>query len=407
MLRWTLGVLLVVLLCHAASAAPAEDKTLLDSMDQVSFTAPAQKAHVEQVSGRNGGALKFSFDNDCQGVFIQGRHPGSPEWDHAAGFSFWVKGDGSDHLGGIEFIWNGDYSQRYGYAFPINSVGWRKVVVPWRDLIPETSGIAQSVDPKGDHPPSKLGPLVFGKWWYWKDYAAHSYTVDDIRLEPTIAPDAREYRPLGAPLARVQAKIRAGKPITMVTMGDSLTDFSHWTNRTTNWPTLLTAQITQKHGSPVTLVNPAMGGTELRQNLIVLPRWTGGTPRPDLVTIFFGFNDYSAGMRQERFTTAQEDAIDRVRRATGGRADVLILTPCSTLTLNNGEALGELAQACRLAARSRNAGLCDIYSVFQTVPLAERPALHAPDGVHLSLVGQRLVAQAVMKALEDAGSKPR
>ena len=302
-----------------------------------------------------------------------------------------MKGDGSNYLGGLEFIWNGDYSQRYGYAFPINSTGWKKVVVPWRDLIPESSSIAQDIAPKGDHPPSKLGPLVFGKWWYWKDYAAHSYTVDDIRLEPTIAPDARAYRPFGAPLARVRAKLRAGKPITMVTMGDSLTDFSHWTNRETNWPTLLTAQIMKKHGSPVTLVNPAMGGTELRQNLIVLPRWTTGTPRPDLVTIFFGFNDYAAGMRQERFTAAQEDVIDRVRRATGGQADVLVMTPCSALTLNNGETLGELAAACRLAARSRNAGLCDIYSVFQAVPLADRPALHVPDGVHLS------------KALENAG----
>jgi lysophospholipase L1-like esterase len=401
--KWLLSILLASLLCHAASAAPAEDKTLLDSMDQVTFAASSPKGHVERVPGRDGGALKFSFDNDCAGVFIQGRHPGGPEWDRAAGFSFWVKGDGSEHLGGIEFIWNGDYSQRYAYAFPINSTQWKKVVVPWRDLIPETSGIAQAIDPHGDHPPSKLGPLVFGKWWYWKDYAAHSYTVDDIRLEPSIVQDERQYRPLGAPLARVRAKLKAGKPITLVTMGDSLTDFAHWTNRQTNWPTLLAAQITKTHGSPVTLVNPALGGTELRQNLILLPRWTTGTPRPDLVTIFFGFNDYSVGMRQARFTQTLQDAIDRVRRATGGRADVLIMTTCPPLTLNNGEALGELAEACRQAARSRNAGLCDIYAVFQAVPLAERPALHAPDGVHLSLAGQQLVAQTVMKALENAG----
>ncbi len=403
MLKWLLSVLLGGLLCHAASAAPAEDRTLLDSMDQVTFSASSPKGRVEQVPGYDGGALKFTFDADCQNVFIQGRHPGGPEWDQAAGFSFWVKGDGSAHLGGIEFIWNGDYSQRYGYAFPINSVGWRKVVVPWRDLIPESSGIAQGIDPKGDHPPSKLGPPMFGKWWYWKDYAAHSYTVDDLRLEPAIAPDARAPRPPGAPLARVRAKLRAGKPVTMVTMGDSLTDPAHWTNRQTNWPTLLTAQITQKRGSLVTLVNPAMGGTELRQNVLLLPRWTSGTPHPDLVTIFFGFNDYSAGMRQARFTETLQDAIDRVRRATGGQADVLVMTTCPPLTPNNGEALGELAQACRDAARARNAGLCDVYGAFQAVPPADRPALHVPDGVHLSLAGQRLVAQVVMQALENAG----
>jgi len=406
MLKWILLILAAGLLLQAFSAsqaAPAEDKTLLDPMDAVSFTASSDKAHVAPVPGRSVGALQFSFANDCMNVFCQGRVSGKPEWDGAAGISFWVKGDGSNHLGGLEFIWNGDYSQRYGYAFPINSTAWRKVVVPWRDLIPETSGIAQAIDPQGGHAPSKLGPITFGKWWYWKDYAAHSYTVDDIRLEPVIPPDKREYRPSGDPLARVRAKLKAGKPITIVTMGDSLTDFSHWTNHETNWPTQLTAQIRQKHGSQVILVNPAMGGTELRQNLVVLPRWASVTPRPDLVTIFFGFNDWTAGMRQERFTAVQQDAIDRVRRATGGRADMLIMTPCPPLTLNNGEALGELAAACRQAARSRNAGLCDVYADFQAVPLADRPPLHAPDGVHLSPLGQQRVAQSVLKALEGTG----
>ena len=372
-------------------------------MDTVSFSPPAAKAHVALVPGRTGQALKFSFDNDCQSAFVQGHRRGDPTWDQAAGLSFWVKGDGSDHLGGIEMIWNEDYSQRYAYAFPINNTAWRKVVVPWRDLIPETGGIALPIDPHGGNAPSKLGPVTFGKWWYWKDYAAHAYTVDDLRLEPVIPSDKQTYRPAGAPLARVRAKLKAGKPITIVTMGDSLTDFSHWTNQKTNWPMELTAQIKQKYGSTVTLVNPAMGGTELRQNLVVLPRWTTTTPAPDMVTIFFGYNDWQSGMRHDRFLATEQDAIARVRRATHGRADVLVLTSCPPLTLNNGEALGEMADACREAARSSNAGLCDIYGVFQAVPLADRAALHAWDGVHLSLPGQQLVAKSVLATLDRAG----
>ena len=57
------------------------------------------------------------------------------------------------------------------------------------------------LDPKGERPPSKLGALWFGKWWYWSNYAAHSYAIDDIRLEPTIA-QAEIALPVGAPLAR-------------------------------------------------------------------------------------------------------------------------------------------------------------------------------------------------------------
>lgn len=398
-----LCLLAALLLCPLAPPARADDRTPIDSMDAVTFTAPPEKARVEAAPGRVGGALKFSFDDDARSAFVQGRVRGSDAWDRAAGLSFWVKGDGSNHLGGIEMIWNEDYGQRYGYAFPINSTEWRKITVRWRDLIPEKGDTARGIDPKTGNPPSKLGPLTFGKWWYWKDYAAHSYTIDDIRLEPVLPPDAKSYRPTGAPLARVLAKLKAHTPVTVVTMGDSLTDFSHWTNKDTNWPTFLTAQIKAMYASPVTLVNPAMGGTTLRQNLVVLPRWAATTPAPDLVTIFFGFNDYGEGMRGPAFAATVGDAIDRARRATGGRADVLVLTTCPPMTMGNGTALAEMAQGCRQAARTKNAGLCDTYAIFQAVPLADRPALMASDSVHLSRAGQELIAQSVLAAIAKAG----
>ncbi len=396
-------LLAAALACRPVSAAPAADKTLLDSMDTVTFSPPAEKAQVEAAPGRVGGALKVSFDEGAQSAFVQGHMRGNPDWDKAAGFSFWVKGDGSTRLGGIEMIWNEDYSQRYGCAFPIDGTEWRKITVPWRDLIPEKGDTAKTIDLVNGNAPSKLGPITFGKWWYWKDYAAHSYTIDDVRLEPVIPPATQSYRPASAPLARVLAKLKAHKPITVVTMGDSLTDFSHWTNKDTNWPTFLSDDLKAKYGSTVTLVNPAMGGTTLRQNLVVLPRWSSTTPVPDLVTIFFGFNDYGEGMRGPAFAATVGDAVARARRATQGRADVLVLTTCPPMTMNTGQALAEMAAACRQAARSQNAGLCDIYAVFQAVPLADLPGLMASDSVHLSRAGQELIARSILATIAKAG----
>ncbi len=374
--------------------------TLIDSMDTPTFAAPKEKGRVEAVEGKFGGALKFSFEDGCQSVMATGRAGGTSAWDKADGFSFWVKGDGSAHLGGLEFIWNGDYAIRYAYAFPIDSTEWKKVVVRWSDLIPETSGIALAVDAHGGNAPSKLGAVWFGKWWYWKDYAAHSYAIDDLRLEPMIAPHTRDFRPLHNPLARVLAKLKAGQPVRIVTMGDSLTDPAHWTNREHNWPALLQTALKQKYGAQAAILNPALGGTELRQNLVLLPRWTPARPAPDLVTILFGFNDWNAGMRGPAFERAQQDAIDRVRRATNGQADILILTPCPSL--DNGTTFGPLALACRNAAQTKNAGLCDTYQAFQAVPAAERASLYVEDKVHLSLRGQQMVAQAVLNALAGA-----
>ena len=31
--------------------------------------------------------------------------------------------------------------------------------------------------------PAKLGNFWFGKWFYWHDYPAESYTIDQVELE--------------------------------------------------------------------------------------------------------------------------------------------------------------------------------------------------------------------------------
>ena len=395
-------VLFLAALCLTVRPGFGAEAGVLDAMDAVGFAPPKEKASLSLVEGKRNKAVRFAFADENRGVFVIGKVKGTPEWDRAAGFSFWVKGDGSGRLGGIEFLWNGDYGARYAYAFPIDSTEWKKIVVPWRDLIPELSKPLPPIDPKSGSAPSKLGPITFGKWWYWGDYGAHAYAIDDLRLEPSIPSDTNDYRPAGAPLARVLAKLKAGKPVTIVTMGDSLTDVRHWTNRTTNWPAFLKTALSAKFRSEITLVNPALGGTELRHNLVLLPRWARREhPSPDLVTVFFGFNDWNAGMRGPEFLRAQADAIDRVRRATGGKADVLVLTTCPPL--ENGEAIAELAAACRQAARQKNAGLADVYAAFQSVAGSGRAPLFADDKVHLGRAGQELVARTVQAAIENGG----
>src|SRR5581483_3942472 len=97
------------------------------------------------------------------------------------------------HCGGLEFIWNEDYSLRYTYCFPIDSTAWKKIVVPWRDLISSMPSAAL-IAPANGNAPSKLGGISFGKWWFWRDFAACSYAIDEIRLEPAIPVDNNEYK---------------------------------------------------------------------------------------------------------------------------------------------------------------------------------------------------------------------
>jgi lysophospholipase L1-like esterase len=392
--------LVVSILLASVPFADAADGPLLHGFDELKLRMPKEKGRAELVEGKAGKAAKLSFDNDCRSVFFMTDVRGKPEWDAAAGISFWVKGDGSKHFGGIQLIWNDDFAARYDVMFPIDGTDWRRITVAWRDFTPVLPA-AKMLDPKSGNAPSKITAVWFGKWWYWRDYAAHSYAVDELRLEPAIERDTAEYKPAAAPLERVLAKLKAGKPITIVTMGDSLTDTTHWANRPVNWPAALAAKIKEKYKVEAAVENPAIGGTQLRQGLVLLPRWLDKRPEPDLVTVVYGYNDWDAGMRGEGFAEAYRVAVDRIRRATKGKSDVLIITTCPAV--ERWTTMGELAEAVRKVAGEKNAGLADIEKAFHEAGKADRERLFCRDKVHLGPAGHETVAETVLRAVERAG----
>ncbi len=394
--------MLLVLLTMAGSEARAADGLLISSLNEMVFNAPKEKGKAELIDGKVGKAIRFSLDKDARTVFFTSNIRGKPEWDKAAGFSFWVKGDGSASFGGLQFIYDNDYGVRYDYAFPINNTEWTKIVVAWGDLIPVMPGAkAKPLAGPDGNLPSKLSSLWIGKWWYWGDYPACSFAIDELRLEPVIERDNKDYKPAEAPLQRFQEKLKAGKPVTIITLGDSLTDTHHWANRKIVWPNLLKEQIKTKYKSEMTIVNPAIGGTMLRQGLILLPRALDKAPHPDLVTIFFGGNDWESGMRGEQFHQTCVDAIDRVRWATDGKADVLILTTAPSV--NQWKSRTELGDACRKAAQERNAGIADVEQGFHSKGKADPAKLFVDDKTHLSPAGHETVAEVVLKAIENGG----
>jgi lysophospholipase L1-like esterase len=395
---------ILVVLMLSCTFARAQDGAggLIHSMDDLKVTNPKEKGRAESVEGKVGKAVKFSFDEGCSGAFCITPIRATAEWDKAAGFSFWVKGDGSKNFGGIQFIWNEDYAVRYDYMFPIDSMEWKKITVAWRDLVPAMPPpAAKFLDPRTGNAPSKLAGPWFGKWWYWREYGAHSYAVDEIRLEPTISLDTNLYKPAGSPLERIQAKLKAGKPVTIVTMGDSLTDTRHWANRSVNWPMLLTKKLKEKYGVDVKILNPAIGGTELRQNLVLMPRWLAEAPEPDLVTVCFGGNDWNSGMRGEMFRETCRETIDRIRRSTRGKADVLLMTTVPALEIWTTRA--ELGEAARAAASERKAGLADTEKAFLNAAAERREKLFCTDKVHLDPPGHETVAATVFASIESGG----
>ena len=145
---WTVPIWLALNGLHARAATePAGDDTVIFDMDTVkhrpgeSTNKEKQKVPngtVELVEGKFGKAVQFIFTGDLGAGFMTAGVKATPEWDQAAGHSFWVRGDGSTNFGGLELIDRDNYALRYGYCFPLDSRAWTQVFVPWRDLIPGT-----------------------------------------------------------------------------------------------------------------------------------------------------------------------------------------------------------------------------------------------------------------------------
>jgi hypothetical protein len=65
--------------------------------------------------------------------------------------------------------------------------------------------------------------------------------------------------------------------------------------------------------------------------------------------------------------------------------------------------MSELAEACRNAARARNAGLADTEGAFHAAGQEDRDRLFVNDRVQLSRVGHGVVAETIQKAIEAFG----
>ena len=361
---------------------------------------------VEIVPGKFGNACRFEFAPDARSGFFTAGVKASPAWDGAAGISFWVKGDGSANWGGLELLDGSDYSLRYGYCFPIDSTEWRKISVPWCDLVPELPA-ARLVNPDGGYAPSHFGNIWFGKWYYWREYPACSFAVDRVALEQSIAVDRADHTPPRPGTPRLLAKLKAGQPITIVTMGDSLSDKRHWANREVLWSQVLVNRLKEEYGSQARLVNPAIGGTQLTQNLILMPRWLDETPKPDLVTAWFGYNDWSSGMRRERWPEVLRFAVDRIRRLTQGQSEIILITTCPAM--GRWDTMEELAEGVRVVQAEKKTGLADVAAAFHRVgtDLPTRETLFCRDKTHLGSAGHRLAAETVLEAIADSGKSAR
>ncbi len=354
-----------------------------------------QLGQYDRPLGQFGTACHFVFFDGVQGPCFRTPLTPSPEWDAMAGVSLWVKGDGSREGAAIQLIDSADEKRRWEVWFQIDSTEWKQVVLPWCDFLPRSP---QTPFLGSEYAPSKLGAIGFGKGLWRRTAPPYSMTVEQVMLEPEIPVDQTDYTPAEGGAPRVLAKLRAKEPVTIVTIGDSLTDPRHWANSHTIWTNLLGTTLREMYETDVQIVNAAVGGHQLTHGLALTSLWLPGRPEPDLITVLFGANDYWNGMTPEHFRHVYHFGIDRLRRLTKGKSELLLMN-CLPIR-DEWNALDAQAEAVRLTAQDKRTGFCDTYGTFKEFGGDERtrPWPYAWDG-HLGMLGHPLVAWAVIDAI--------
>lgn len=133
-------------------------------------------------------------------------------------------------------------------------------------------------------------------------------------------------------MKRTLSKLKRGEHVTIVALGDSITEITFHTKGRMNWVGLLSEALTAHYGPNVcTMINSGRCGGTYEQALERLDRDVLRF-NPDLVMLSFGMNDSRGAAYLERFKACVNEIIDRIQDECG--SEILMRTPNPVVVCN-------------------------------------------------------------------------
>ena len=200
-------------------------------------------------------------------------------------------------------------------------------------------------------------------------------------------------------LRKTPEKLKAGQPVKVVCLGDSVTcNYYHTGGRRAYAEMLGLALKTAYPRAEVTAVNAGISGNTTIDGLKRLQKDVLDH-KPDLVTVMFGLNDMTrVPMADFRVNLGQ--IIERCR-AVG--AEVILCTPNGVID-TPGRPIPRLVEYCgaiKEVARKYQVPVCDVYAAYESLrardPLSWRLLLS--DEIHPNMDGHKLNAEAICRSI--------
>ena len=405
MRRWTI----TVTACLVSALVFAADETrLIDNMDDAAAWKSQQKgkgidwaADPEPKEGK--GAIRFDLK---EGIFAIAYRQFKPDasWNEYDGLAFRVKGDGSENFGCIR-VQAGNYDKGWVGNFPLADRNWHEVKLAWTDLVPTGATLPELGSAEG-FKPGNIDLLAFGKSWNFTpkhERPALAFSVDDLRLVKGVKPGRRRL-PVEEfmPVSEVVKKLKAGEPVTILALGDSITWGTDAGGNAHAYPAVLGKMLAKHYrNDKVTVISRAIGGSTTAHGRQWLIRDVSGI-QADVVTVMFGFNERPPADKRDEYSQAfVKTLVTYVEEAAG-----LMKVPPAVVFLasipgkdKEWETLDCYADAVRaLGAKYRNVAVADVNGYFKKLGKDKYAGLMSGEA-HPNVEGQKEMARVVFEAI--------
>ncbi len=324
----------------------------------------------------------------------------------SAGITFEYKGDGSTQYASVMVGQDDHLFNAYEAIFPLNGAAWQTMTLCWKDFVkndlpwgtPPPKLSLNEVSPT----PAKLKFIGFGRGvCFFKFYTQKfSFAIRNIRV--MLPPPAAPMPSFSQGLTRTKSLLQQHKPLNILLLGDSITDFGGDKSYGYHCARL----IEQKWPVKCTVINAGIAGHSVRAGTIVLPRSMGMMPHPDLVCIMYGANDCKAmggksGFGQDVFARNLEDLIDQVRRQTGGQSDIVLLSGVPRLDKPGGNTTGvieKIVGAYAKVAEKKQTAFCNTFPAYLALP-PDKKKTYYRDTVHQTQPGLEFLGQLLFQTI--------
>ncbi len=408
---WIVTVVMIL----AASLALAAEEKLFDAMDDASAWKWGKKKpaiSVTQETVGNVSAITVKVNEGKNFAIALRTFAPDKSWDSFDGMVLRVRGDGSRNFGCIRMQCGG-WTKGYVANFPLADTNWHDVKMAWSDFVPATHSVPALGSATG-YKPSNVNLFALGKSWNFNTShksPAITFSVDSIKLVKGIKGSRKRVTLAKLPrVSLVVAKMKAGKPVTLLALGDSITWGTSAGGNANAYPKLVADRLRAHFkNSKITVLSAAIGGSTTAKGRQWMMRDVVDK-QVDLVTAMFGYNE-KCGKPEDRakrtaeFTANLAIYVEEVAGLMDSPpAAVFLATVPGRQT--HWETLDCYAEGIRkLKTKHRNITVADVGAHMKALG-KEKYRRFMADEAHPNAEGHKQIAKVVFEAIIGAGSDP-